>query len=497
MPSLVLEATWAAAGGTVIIYLAALLGVPPELYDAAEVDGASIWRKIWHVTLPQLRGVLLITLILQIIGTAQVFLEPFLFTGGGPGQRDHDRAAAHLQVRLPEQPRRRLRRGDGAEPDARRCSWPCSPRSTSGSPGPGARDDHRRERRPSRTPSARGPGSRLGTPTGGAGRASAGPARAIQGGHPAVPARRRARAAPVAGQVRRHADPGHAAARRWRCGRTASTWTTSRRPGTDPHRPLLRQHGRASRSGRGSSRSSSRRPAGYALSVLRPRYAPAHHGPRAGDPVRARRRAAGAAVPDHPGHADRALADQHLLGGLAAGRRERVQRRPRQALLRQPAARDLRGGPHRRRRAVPAVLVDRAADVAADPRRGLGVRGHRDLEGLPLAAAGAAGTRTCSRCRCACRRSSRRPSSDIFLAALAISTLIPIVLFLVFQRMFLRGAGPGRARSRADRAVDTARPRPREWADGRRDRPTVDRDRRRARSHGARHDRARRSPASC
>jgi multiple sugar transport system permease protein len=61
MPSLVLEATWAAAGGTVIIYLAALIGVPAEL-----------------------RGVLLVTLILQIIGTSQVFLEPFLFTGGGP-----------------------------------------------------------------------------------------------------------------------------------------------------------------------------------------------------------------------------------------------------------------------------------------------------------------------------------------------------------------------------------------------------------------------------
>jgi len=84
MPSLVLEATWAAAGGTIIIYLAALTSVPPELYDAAEVDGASIWQKIWYVTLPQLRPVLLITLILQVIGTSQVFLEPFLFTGGGP-----------------------------------------------------------------------------------------------------------------------------------------------------------------------------------------------------------------------------------------------------------------------------------------------------------------------------------------------------------------------------------------------------------------------------
>ncbi|AYF97333.1 carbohydrate ABC transporter permease [Protaetiibacter intestinalis] len=84
MPSLVLFATWSAAGGTIIIYLAALVSVPPELYDAAEVDGASIWRKIWHITLPHLRGVLLITFILQIIGTAQVFLEPYLFTGGGP-----------------------------------------------------------------------------------------------------------------------------------------------------------------------------------------------------------------------------------------------------------------------------------------------------------------------------------------------------------------------------------------------------------------------------
>jgi multiple sugar transport system permease protein len=84
MPSLVLESTWANAGGTVIIYLAALTGVNRELYEAASVDGASLWQKIWHVTLPQLRGVLLVTMILQIIGTAQVFLEPYLFTSGGP-----------------------------------------------------------------------------------------------------------------------------------------------------------------------------------------------------------------------------------------------------------------------------------------------------------------------------------------------------------------------------------------------------------------------------
>ena len=84
MPSLVLESTWANAGATMIIYLAALTGVNPDLYEAASADGAGLLRKVWHITLPQIRGVLLVTLILQIIGTAQVFLEPYLFTSGGP-----------------------------------------------------------------------------------------------------------------------------------------------------------------------------------------------------------------------------------------------------------------------------------------------------------------------------------------------------------------------------------------------------------------------------
>ena len=84
MPSLVLESTWANAGATMIIYIAALVSVNTDLYEAASVDGASVWHKVWHVTLPQLRGVILLMLMLQIIGTAQVFLEPYLFTSGGP-----------------------------------------------------------------------------------------------------------------------------------------------------------------------------------------------------------------------------------------------------------------------------------------------------------------------------------------------------------------------------------------------------------------------------
>lgn len=84
MPSIVLQATWAGAGTALLIYLAAITSVRPELYEAAELDGAGIRSRIWHVTLPHLRGVLLVMFLLQVIGASQVFAEPFLFTGGGP-----------------------------------------------------------------------------------------------------------------------------------------------------------------------------------------------------------------------------------------------------------------------------------------------------------------------------------------------------------------------------------------------------------------------------
>ncbi|MFC8224588.1 carbohydrate ABC transporter permease [Streptomyces sp. NPDC057287] len=84
MVSLVLVSTWANMGTTTLIYLAALGGIPGELYEAAELDGASIRQRLWHVTVPQMRFILMITLLLQVIGTMQVFVEPFVLTGGGP-----------------------------------------------------------------------------------------------------------------------------------------------------------------------------------------------------------------------------------------------------------------------------------------------------------------------------------------------------------------------------------------------------------------------------
>ena len=81
---LIFMATWKGAGATMLIYLAALQGIPETLYEAAEIDGASIFQRVRRITLPQLLPVMLIVLILQIIGTFQMFVEPFIMTKGGP-----------------------------------------------------------------------------------------------------------------------------------------------------------------------------------------------------------------------------------------------------------------------------------------------------------------------------------------------------------------------------------------------------------------------------
>ncbi|GAB2858390.1 carbohydrate ABC transporter permease [Lentzea nigeriaca] len=84
MISLVLVITWANMGSATLIYLAALQTIPGELYEAADLDGASILEKIWHVTIPQTKFVILMLLLLQVVATMQIFTEPFVMTGGGP-----------------------------------------------------------------------------------------------------------------------------------------------------------------------------------------------------------------------------------------------------------------------------------------------------------------------------------------------------------------------------------------------------------------------------
>jgi multiple sugar transport system permease protein len=82
-PSLILMNLWA-AGGTLIIWLAGLQSIPPQLYEAASIDGANAWRRFWNVTFPMLSPYILFNAIIGVIGTMQIFQEAFLTTRGGP-----------------------------------------------------------------------------------------------------------------------------------------------------------------------------------------------------------------------------------------------------------------------------------------------------------------------------------------------------------------------------------------------------------------------------
>jgi multiple sugar transport system permease protein len=82
-PSLVLMSLWG-IGPTILIFLAGLQDVPQHLYEAAEIDGASWWHKILHVTIPMVTPVILFNLILGLIGAFQYFTQVYIMTGGGP-----------------------------------------------------------------------------------------------------------------------------------------------------------------------------------------------------------------------------------------------------------------------------------------------------------------------------------------------------------------------------------------------------------------------------
>jgi multiple sugar transport system permease protein len=70
--------------GPGLIYISTLQAVPNELYEAAELDGASFLRKVWAITLPTLRPIITVLLLLSVIGGLQVFSQPYIMTGGGP-----------------------------------------------------------------------------------------------------------------------------------------------------------------------------------------------------------------------------------------------------------------------------------------------------------------------------------------------------------------------------------------------------------------------------
>src|SRR6266545_5031235 len=95
MIAVVIAATWMNMGAATLIYLAALQNIPGELYEAAELDGAGLFRRIWHVTVPQTRLVLSMLLMLQIVATMQMFIEAFILTGG-PGVNNNTLSVVDL-----------------------------------------------------------------------------------------------------------------------------------------------------------------------------------------------------------------------------------------------------------------------------------------------------------------------------------------------------------------------------------------------------------------
>ncbi len=82
-PALIIMNLWG-AGGSMLIFLAGLQGIPTQLYEAAELDGASTWAKFWKVTIPMLSPTIFFVLVTNIIGSFQVFTSSYVMTAGGP-----------------------------------------------------------------------------------------------------------------------------------------------------------------------------------------------------------------------------------------------------------------------------------------------------------------------------------------------------------------------------------------------------------------------------
>lgn len=84
IPLIVISMTWSGCPGSVLLYLAGLQSVSQDLYEAAVIDGAGIWKRIFKITLPHLAPVILLLTVRQVIGLFQVMDVPLVMTGGGP-----------------------------------------------------------------------------------------------------------------------------------------------------------------------------------------------------------------------------------------------------------------------------------------------------------------------------------------------------------------------------------------------------------------------------
>ena len=84
-PAIALIVFWRYVGFNVVLYLAALQTIPPDIYEAATMDGAGRFQKFWYITLPSLKPMMFFGVTLSVIGGLQLFEEPFILTGGKGG----------------------------------------------------------------------------------------------------------------------------------------------------------------------------------------------------------------------------------------------------------------------------------------------------------------------------------------------------------------------------------------------------------------------------
>jgi multiple sugar transport system permease protein len=84
VPSIVLMSVWGGAGNTIVIFLAALQGVPRELLEAVEIDGGNWWHRFRAITLPMISPVTFFNVVTGLIASFTIFTQSFVMTGGGP-----------------------------------------------------------------------------------------------------------------------------------------------------------------------------------------------------------------------------------------------------------------------------------------------------------------------------------------------------------------------------------------------------------------------------
>lgn len=84
IPLIIITMTWKSAGATALIYMAGINGINPELYEAATIDGATVWQRYFRITLPNIYNLARMLLVLQIISVFQILYEPLIMTNGGP-----------------------------------------------------------------------------------------------------------------------------------------------------------------------------------------------------------------------------------------------------------------------------------------------------------------------------------------------------------------------------------------------------------------------------